>query len=81
MNRRPRKKIIHSVRSKRGGLIEIDGLTRSKAIKVFCSECFQWEGNPIAECTDNHCPLFPYRGRTQAAYGTERKPRKERKVQ
>ena len=38
-----------------------------------CTECMGWgEGNP-KECTDTQCPLYPYRGKSQAAYNPQPK--------
>jgi len=53
----------HTVKHKDGGLIEIDNLTRGKAITLFCTECMGWETHP-KYCTAPTCPLFPYRRKT-----------------
>jgi len=60
--------VSHIVRARSGENIAINGLTRSKAIKLFCTECLGWESSP-AGCTSPLCPLFPYRGRTMASQG------------
>ena len=54
--------------------VEVEPYTRSKAIKAFCTECLGFEGSPV-DCTAKMCPLFPYRGRSLAAYG-----KRERKL-
>ena len=36
-------------------------LTPLKAIKYFCLECGVGDKKMIAECTDEHCPLYPFR--------------------
>jgi hypothetical protein len=60
--------VSHVVRSRSGENIAINGMTRGKAIKLFCTECLGWESNP-ADCTALLCPLFPYRGKTMASQG------------
>ena len=59
----------HQVKAKHGGLITVPGYGRAKAIKVFCSECVGWTGNPKKDCTSPTCPLYPYRGKSLAANG------------
>lgn len=44
--------------------------SRTLAIKLMCTECLGWSGNP-KECTDRKCPLFPFRGKTLAAYSSK----------
>lgn len=60
--------LSHTVRARSGEKITIEGITRGRAIKLFCTECLGWEDNP-ADCTDQLCPLFPYRGKTLASQG------------
>ena len=55
----------HTVRTRDGGTITLSVFTRGKAIKVFCTECMGWDMHP-KECTDPHCPLYPYRGQSLA---------------
>ena len=57
----------HTIKGKNGGLVTVEKYYRTKAIKAFCSECFQWEGNPKKDCTAPTCPLYPYRGKLLAA--------------
>ena len=52
--------LSHAVRHAKGGTIVIEKYTRSKAIRVFCSECLGWDEDP-KKCTDPLCPLFPFR--------------------
>ena len=54
--------IKHKVRKKNGGLKEVS-LTRSTAIKAFCTECLGWQIHP-KECESYNCPLWPFRGKT-----------------
>lgn len=56
----------HTVRTKNGGLIELD-ITRNKAIKLFCTECMGYGEENIKNCTSIHCPLYPYRGSSLAS--------------
>lgn len=58
--------MLHTVRTKDGGSKAIN-ITRGKAIKLFCTECMGWEGDPKA-CTAKLCPLYPYRGKTLATH-------------
>lgn len=53
--------VKHQVGTKSGGLKEID-ITRSLAIKAFCTECMGWD-HP-KDCTSVNCPLYPFRGKT-----------------
>lgn len=39
----------------------MSGNSRQSAIKAFCLECCHWEYNEVAACTDDGCPLYPYR--------------------
>jgi len=68
--------VSHIVRSRSGENIAINGMTRGKAIKLFCTECLGWESNP-ADCTAPLCPLFPYRGKTMASQGNYLEKEKE----
>jgi hypothetical protein len=62
-----RKESGHTVRTADGGTIQIANLSRGRAIKLFCTECLGWETHP-KDCTATNCALFPFRGRTLAAY-------------
>ena len=55
----------HIVNARNGGLVEVD-ITRAKAIKIHCTECMG-DDHP-KDCTSVYCALFPYRGKSQAAY-------------
>ena len=61
--------MTHTVRTKDGGTISLT-ITRAKAIKLHCTECMGFEGDPKG-CTSPKCALFPYRGKTLAAYRSE----------
>ncbi len=40
------------------------GKSRVMAVKTFCAECMAWErplASAIRACTDQGCPLYPYR--------------------
>ena len=54
--------IKHKVRRKNGKFKEVD-LTRSLAIKAFCTQCLGWETHP-KDCDSRECPLWPFRGKT-----------------
>jgi len=56
----------HTIHTRDGGTVTIPKFTQQKAIRAFCSECFQWEGNPKDECTSPLCPLYIYRGNFRA---------------
>lgn len=58
---------MHTVKTKDCSLTVIHDYTRGKAIKLFCTECIGWQGNP-KDCTAKTCPLFPYRGKSEKAY-------------
>ncbi len=56
--------IKHKIKRKNGKLKEVN-LTRSLAIKAFCTECMGFgEAHPVKDCTSCNCPLYPYRGKT-----------------
>ena len=52
----------HKIKVRSGKLREVS-LTRSMAIKAFCTECLGWEVHP-KDCTATECALFPFRGKT-----------------
>ncbi len=62
------ERVDHKIRCRAGGTVEIKGLTRSKAIKLQCTECLGWGEDDPKNCTDKLCPLFPFRGSSQASY-------------
>lgn len=59
----PRK---HKIKHRHGGIVEVGNYARSKAIKLFCTECMGWDSHP-KDCTAPNCPLFPFRGKKQDA--------------
>ena len=63
--------VKHTVRCRDGGTKEVS-VVRSKAIKMMCTECLGWEADP-ASCTAPLCPLFPFRGKSLAAYHSSEK--------
>jgi hypothetical protein len=56
--------VSHTMRSKGGGTVTLEKLSKLKAIRAFCTECQGWEEDPN-NCTDLLCPLYPWRGRVQ----------------
>ena len=58
--------IKHTIRKKSGKLKNVE-LTRSLAIKAFCTECLGFETHP-KDCTSVNCPLYPFRGKTTIAF-------------
>tara|TARA_B100000424_G_scaffold161737_1_gene123873 strand:- start:298 stop:483 length:186 start_codon:yes stop_codon:yes gene_type:complete len=56
--------VKHKVKVKDGGLKEIN-LTRSAAIKAFCTECLGWTMHP-KDCISYTCALYPFRGKTNS---------------
>lgn len=58
--------IKHSVRSNIGTFIDVD-INKGRAIKIMCTECMGYKENPD-ECTDFHCPLFPFKKKTRIAF-------------
>jgi len=61
----------HTIRTKEytttKKVASIDPYGRRKAIHVFCTECLGYEDHP-SDCTAVLCPLFPFRGKSMAAY-------------
>lgn len=51
---------------------------RSKAIRNFCIECFCYQPKLTRSCTDNSCPLFPYRMGKKNKTGYIKKTPKQR---
>ena len=58
--------VRQTVRTADGGTRTMT-IGRKKAILLFCTECLGWETSPD-DCTDVHCPLYGFRGKTIAAY-------------
>jgi hypothetical protein len=56
----------HEIRHKDGGFVEIEKLTRAKAIKLHCTECCGYEYHP-GECEIKECALWPFRGKSLKA--------------
>jgi len=74
------KKAVHTVRTKDGGYKTLS-MGLSRAIKLFCTECTDWDDHPDI-CTSSMCPLFPFRGKANISYrgddgtqGFETRPR------
>lgn len=47
----------------KSGKLKYVKLTKSKAIKCYCTQCMGWETNP-KDCEITECPLYLYRGKT-----------------
>ena len=58
--------VVTTIRTKSGGKKQVE-LTRGEAIKVRCTECLGFEDHP-RDCTDIHCPSYPFRGKSLLAY-------------
>lgn len=57
----------HTVRTKDDGTITLE-ISRSKAIKLMCTECMGFGEDHPQNCSNKLCPLYPFRGISQAAY-------------
>ena len=55
--------VKHTIRKKSGKLKEVN-LTRSLAIKAFCTECMGYGEIHPKDCTAGNCTLYPFRGKT-----------------
>ena len=65
----------HEIRvngEKSQGIREISPYTRGLAIKIMCTECLGYEGDPQKHCTSPTCPLFPFRRLTRAGFKSTR---------
>lgn len=62
----------HTIRAKDSGTVEVE-LTRNRAIKAMCTECLGFGEAHPKDCTDKLCPLFPFRGKIQLAWGKREK--------
>lgn len=56
----------HTVLAKSGAKMQVK-LTARKAIKLHCTQCMGYEGDP-KECGIETCPLYLYRGKTLITY-------------
>jgi len=39
----------------------MSGRSRKEAMRAFCNECIGYQTGEVELCTDNGCPLYPYR--------------------
>lgn len=39
----------------------VSGKSKAAGLKSFCLECVGWQRNEITACSDEGCPLWPYR--------------------
>jgi len=63
----PKTHRAHTVRTASGGTVALVYGARL-AIKLHCTECMGFEGNP-RDCTSPLCALYPFRGLTRRANG------------
>ena len=66
-------KVTHTVRM-RDGTTKALTYGRNMAIKLLCTECLGFEGDP-KDCTCPLCPVYPFRGRTLASQGSKARER------
>jgi len=52
--------VKHTIRNSDGEYVDVD-LTPVKAIKAFCSECMGHQPHLVKDCSDPHCPVYPFR--------------------
>lgn len=68
------KNRTHTVRTNRSdgaGRITITPYTRGIAIRLHCTECLGFEGDP-KDYTSPNCALYPFRKKTYKAYEKEK---------
>ena len=53
--------IKHKIRMKEDGKLKEVALSPNRAIHFQCIECMGWSSHEVKECTDYHCPLYPFR--------------------
>jgi hypothetical protein len=71
--------MVHTIRCREGGTVEVDNYTIGKAVKLQCTECLGWGEEHPEKCGCPLCPLYPFRGICQAGYSNKPKtPRPER---
>lgn len=67
---RPRKVVVEEPVKKLGGrpkgavakkTVNRDAITRAKAIRLFCTECMNFQVKLINACSDPACPLWCFR--------------------
>ena len=73
--------IKHEIRTQRGnGETREVSLTPNKGIRCQCLECVGWSAFEVKECTDHHCPLYPFRmGTNPSRKRDQKEPGKIRK--
>ena len=64
--------VKHTIRhpKREGDTKTISKLSRKQAVRSFCIECMGFQPKEVRICTDQLCPLFPFR------MGTEKKDAK-----
>jgi hypothetical protein len=64
---------LHEIRTEvKNKFKEVD-LTRKTAIFAFCKECMGWQPGEVELCTDQRCPLFPFRNEKASKESSTRK--------
>jgi hypothetical protein len=55
------------------GLYEraMKGKSRKAAMHAFCLECCYWQIKEVQLCSDDGCPLFPYRPRARSSQSSD----------
>lgn len=59
--------IKHKILTENGKLKEVV-LTRTKAIKIHCTQCCGYGEVHPKDCDIEDCPLFPFRGKSNIIY-------------
>ena len=68
------KTFTHTVRTNKEdgtGRVTIENYQRALAIRLHCTECLGFEGDPTKDCTSKLCALYPFRKKTFKAYEGE----------
>ena len=70
--------VKHTIRTSNNGRREVE-LTPTLAIKLHCVECCGWETQP-KDCSQETCPLYPFRGYSRLSHGNYKPMTEEQKV-
>jgi hypothetical protein len=55
------KKKKPPIKTIKGPKNDRDKITRAQAIKLQCIECMGFQKSLVKDCTDQACPIWPYR--------------------
>ena len=61
----PPTQVKHTMRANGDGELKVEHLTARKAIQQFCRECVGFNADEVKRCTDDICPLYPFRLHTK----------------